>query len=54
MMQQIPQRPTASLGLNLGNLKQQEGINDFQDDFMAKLDEFSESWRQAAMREKRF
>lgn len=35
------------LGLNLANLKQQRGIVDFQDEFMAKYDEYSESWREA-------
>lgn len=29
------------MGLNLANLKQQKGITDFQDEFMAKQDEFS-------------
>ena len=42
------------LGLNLAALKQAKGVQDFQDEFMAKIDEYSESWREAAMREKRF
>ena len=33
------------LGLNLAAVK--EGDQCFQDDFMAKYDEFSESWRKA-------
>ena len=33
------------VGLNLQAVKQNK--NDFQDDFMAKYDEFSESWRKA-------
>jgi hypothetical protein len=42
------------LGLNLAGLKQQKGIVDFQDEFMAKYDEYSESWRNAMDRQKRF
>ena len=42
------------LGLNLAGLKQQNGIQDFQDEFMSRIDEYSQSWRDAAMREKRF
>jgi len=42
------------LGLNIAAVKENdqkhkiEGHADFQDEFMAKYDEFSESWRQAA------
>lgn len=41
--------------LNLGAIKQQSEneILGFQDEFMAKINEFSESWRQAALREQR-
>jgi len=42
------------LGLNLAALKQQKGVTDFQDEFVAKLDEYSQSWRDAYFREKRF
>ena len=38
------------VGLNLAAVKEknaESGARDFQDDFMAKYDEFSESWRQA-------
>ena len=42
------------LGLNLSKIKQISGAKDFQDEFMAKFDEYSQSWRDAAMKEKRF
>jgi flagellin-specific chaperone FliS len=42
------------LGLNLANLKKDKGIVDYHDEFMAKMDEFSESWREAMRKEKRF
>ncbi len=42
------------LGLNLAALKQAKGVQDFQDEFMAKVDEYSQSWRDALKREKRF
>lgn len=35
-----------SMGLDLSRIKQeQKASGDFQDEFMAKFDEFSESWR---------
>lgn len=49
-----PKMGTGGLGLNLGALKQANGFVDFQDEFMSKLDECSQSWRDAAMRERRF
>lgn len=42
------------LGLNLAALKQAKGVQDFQDEFMARADEYSQSWRDALKREKRF
>jgi len=36
--------PTSGLGLNMGALANNRG--DYQDEFMGKIDEFSESWRQ--------
>ena len=56
----------AKLGfkLNLGNIVsqkkeplepgEQRPLLDFQDEFMAKFDEFSQSWRDQAMAQKRF
>lgn len=41
-------------GINLEGLKSQAGIKDFQDDFMDKYDEFSESWREACKKMQRF
>lgn len=38
-------------GLNLGALPKKA---DYQDEFMAKVDEFSESWRMQLRKEKRF
>ncbi|CDW84718.1 UNKNOWN [Stylonychia lemnae] len=49
-----PQAKPMGLGLNLAGLKNQKGIQDFQDEFMSRIDEYSQSWRDAAMREKRF
>jgi hypothetical protein len=46
--------PPKSIGINLEALKQQDGIRDFQDDFMDKYDEFSESWREACRKMQRF
>ena len=42
------------MGINLEGLKQNGGIQDFQDDFLAKYDEFSESWREACRKMQRF
>ena len=43
------------MGLNLGNLEDlKKDQGDFHDEFMARIDEYSESWREAARREKRF
>ena len=44
------------LGLNLAGIKQSKaaGVVDFQDEFMAKYEEYSQSWRDALKREKRF
>lgn len=53
-MKHHPARPQGALGLNLANLKKDKGIVDFHDEFMAKADEYSESWRDAMRREKRF
>jgi|DEB0MinimDraft_12_1074336.scaffolds.fasta_scaffold64289_1 hypothetical protein len=39
------------LGLNLAAMGDKK---DYQDEFMAKVDEFSESWRQQLRKEKRF
>lgn len=52
MNQKAP--PAKGLGLNLSQLKQQSGIKDFQDEFMGNINEFSKSWRDAALREKRY
>jgi lysylphosphatidylglycerol synthetase-like protein (DUF2156 family) len=41
-----------SLKLNLEALKKDAPLG-FHDEFMSKLDECSESWREAAQREKR-
>ena len=41
---------SGGLGLNIAAIKQKNadlGGRDFQDDFMANFDEFSESWREA-------
>jgi hypothetical protein len=38
------------LGLNLSQIKKV----DFHDEFMSRLDEYSQSWREAALKEKRF
>ena len=43
-------KPSGGMGLNIAAIKQknaENGIRDFQDDFMANFDEFSESWREA-------
>jgi hypothetical protein len=40
------------LGLNLTNVNNKK--SDFQDEFCAKYNEFSESWRKQMNREKRF
>ena len=43
--------------LNLAGLKPDDGPQqeqDFQDEFLLRIDEFSESWRQALRKEKRF
>lgn len=42
--------PGTGFGLNLGAIEKP----DYQDEFMAKIDEFSESWRQQLRKEKRF
>lgn len=39
-------------GLNLSKVA--EGKPDFQDDFLAKYDEFSESWREGVRKMQRF
>lgn len=52
--QQPPARPQGALGLNLANLKKDRGIVDFHEEFMARADEYSESWRDAMRKEKRF
>ena len=41
----LGQKKIGGLGINLEGLKE-KGANDFHDDFLAKYDEFSESWRQ--------
>jgi len=46
----LPEPKPLSLGMNLESLKQK----DFQDEFMEKYDEFSESWRQQIEQGKRF
>ena len=41
-----PNKPGGSLGLGFGiDLSKLEAKEDYQDEFMAKYDEFSESWR---------
>lgn len=58
---QKPEIPKLSLGkpsfkLNLAIVNKQKEIDSnpcFQDEFMAKLDEYSESWREAALKEQR-
>mmetsp|Transcript_41814 Transcript_41814/g.63911 ORF Transcript_41814/g.63911 Transcript_41814/m.63911 type:complete len:80 (+) Transcript_41814:5458-5697(+) len=42
------------LGLNLGKVKEVQEVTGFQDEFMDKINEFSESWRMLLEREKRF
>jgi hypothetical protein len=42
--------------LNIDKVNKQKEIEQsmcFQDEFMAKLDEYSESWREAALKEQR-
>jgi hypothetical protein len=39
-----------AMGLNLQGIKK----DDFHDEFMGNLDNFSQSWRDAALREKRY
>jgi hypothetical protein len=58
-MMDVPptKKPVPGLGLNLGLLAKKPeagGPQDFQDEFMQHVEEFSESWRQALNREKRF
>jgi hypothetical protein len=56
MMDAPPTKKPAGLGLNLAMLtKQKESApEDFQDEFMGNVENFSESWRDALKREKRF
>lgn len=52
MPNNVIQKPMGfGLGLNLGAIGAKE---DYQDEFMARVDEFSESWRQQLRKEKRF
>ena len=48
-------KPKLGFKLNLDVVKQQKKQEElcFQDEFMAKLDEYSESWREAAIKEQR-
>lgn len=51
----IPNKPGGSLGLGFGiDLSKLGDKQDYQDEFMAKYDEFSESWRQLLKKDKRF
>lgn len=48
-------KPGGSLGLGFGiDLSKLGNKEDYQDEFMAKYDEFSESWRQLLKKDKRF
>lgn len=42
-----------SLKLDLGAMNKSEAVG-FHDEFYSKIDEFSESWRNQALREKRY
>lgn len=50
-----PAAPGGSVGIGL-DLSKLKGQNkqDYQDEFMAKYDEFSESWRKLLKKDKRF
>lgn len=50
----IPKIPLVNSKGQFENLKQQKQNKDFQDEFMEKINEFSESWREQIEREKRF
>jgi hypothetical protein len=50
--QQQVQQPGAAFKLDLGVVKASQ--KDFHDEFMSKFEEYSESWRAAAVKEKRF
>lgn len=43
----------SSLKLDLGAMNKSEAVG-FHDEFYSKIDEFSESWRNQALREKRY
>ena len=47
----IAMAPPSGLGLNLAALPKKQ---DYQDEFMANIDNFSESWRAQLRKEKRF
>ena len=50
-----PAKPGGSLGFGIGiDLSKLGNKEDYQDEFMAKYDEFSESWRQLLKKDKRF
>lgn len=44
--------PMPKIGLNLENIK--TGLAEYQDEFMANINEFSQSWRDAIAKEKKF
>jgi len=56
-----PAPPGVGLGLDLSQLRAPTNddpevpvAQDFQDEFLLRMDQFSESWRQALRKEKRF
>jgi len=49
----VQNKGKGGMKLNFEALKKQDGLQSFQDEFMAKIDEYSESWRKAALKEQR-